>query len=184
MLRKEKTQKGIIMYEILISLCLMILVSGIVTVLLTYVFDSNERYSNNTIQQGKISRAINLLRTDIEKSKTVTLVKDPSGNITSVKIDFPDAKLPAVTELSKEWSFDTASNTLKYVKGTNTNTAVDGIMVKDAKSGANKSYFYYDGNKNLVLMITPVSLNKGKYDGVNIKNPIVTEYSLKYKEVK
>lgn len=164
-MRMLKNQKGNILINILIALLVSVMLGGAVTTLYIYGLDSFKIDTNYTAQQHKVVRSIQLLRKDIAEAQKIVVSHDGgilSPTIKSIKVIFPSG--PA----EKLWKFEDGS--LKV----NGSVAVDGLETT--------SRFGFSTNR-LILCIQPVATNTGKYQWKNIKNPIVTEYSVKYKVI-
>lgn len=163
-----RNQKGNTLINILMSLLVTVMLGGMVTTLYIYGLDSFKIDTNYTKQQHKLVKAIQLLRKDIAEASNIE-IKHTGGigtPVESIIVTFPSGGAP------KTWKFE--ANSLKCDVSGTTHVAVEEL---DSASKLN----YVASSDRLILCIQPLANNSGKYQWKNIKNPIITEFSVKYK---
>ncbi|KNY28204.1 hypothetical protein Bccel_3478 [Pseudobacteroides cellulosolvens ATCC 35603 = DSM 2933] len=160
--------------EVLIYTALLGIILPVMSSILLYGFDTYKSNYNYIRQEDMVSNVSNLLRKDIEASKIIKIISDKELQLT-----FPDGK-------SKTWKFG-SDNTLKV--GTT-------IVAKDIDSSSCKFEKRVPSaptpnweNKILVdegyvvLTIKPIETNSKKFTNRNFSKPIITEFSVRYKEI-
>lgn len=153
-----KSKRGISLVEILIYLALIGLVLQGVLGLMIYGLDSYNTNFNLVQQEKTISDAISALRKDIESASSVDV--DITKKILTLRL---------YNSTVKVWTLDAADNSLKV----GSTRVVDGIDVS-------KSNFYEQSGR-LILEIKPIETNTKKYKNRNYTEPIITEFSVRYK---
>jgi type II secretory pathway pseudopilin PulG len=153
-----KSKKGISLVEILIYLALIGLVLQGVLGLMIYGFDSYNTNFNLVQQEKTISDAISALRKDIESASSVNV--DSTKKILTLKL---------YNSAVKVWTLDVADNSLKV----GSTQVVDGIDVSNSN--------FYKQSGRLILEIKPIETNTKKYKNRNYTEPIITEFSVRYK---
>ncbi|MCX8129999.1 MAG: hypothetical protein N3I35_07875 [Clostridia bacterium] len=160
----KNNKKGISLPEIMIYFALVVVVSPIVlSVFLSCTSDYNTstRYIR---QQDKVIEATHLIRKDVEFAQGV-IVDEPNKIL---HLTFYDG-----TE--RFWRF--AGNALE--------TSTDGVIytsvVGELDTSGMDNSFKRIGN-SLILRIQPQKTNINRSRNRNIVNPIITEFSVKYKQ--
>ncbi len=192
-----KSKKGFSLIELLIALAIV----GIVSPIIFIVFVSGiEDYSTTTKyvdQQYTVMEVTRLIRQDVEEAKTITFEMDSApGSLKVNKIKFEFSASPA--KPSRIWKFESGTVSGKIVNGLW--LSVDGgttyVLVID-KLNLGESKFELDTTSldpssvtsryktaRLILSIRPEQLNKTKYKGRNVNENIITEFSVRYKDIK
>jgi type IV pilus assembly protein PilA len=158
---KGLNKKGVSLVEIVITLALIAVIAPILYAVFTYGVDVFYSYGRYVKQQDTVTEVLNHLRGDIK-------------NAYQFKVDGNVLTLIDSNNTQKIWLLD--DNKLKYVDSAgNEQDVVEGIDT------ANSSFSY--SGQVIVLNIQPITTNSGKYSARNIKKPITTEFSVKYKEL-
>jgi len=193
-------RKGFTLVEMLITVALI----GILSPLLfsIFVFGIQDYTSTNKYigQQNKVNEAIRLIRQDYEECKEVvvgmTSVAD-GAKVIWVKFEFPESyatPAPSATPIpkpkNKVWSFFKDEGTLSlYVGNDDPVTQFDSMafspMVKGLKTlptdPTDFAYSKFEFNSDtLKLYVKPIADNE-QYRGRNIKEQIITEFSVRNK---
>ncbi|MDP4183059.1 MAG: hypothetical protein Q8942_18475 [Bacillota bacterium] len=161
-----KQKKGLTLVEVLMYVVLLAIIAPIISVIMTHGFDSFKSNYNMIKQEDMVSTATQMLRNDIEYASKITLY---SGNNKKMDLEFPVSSGKA----KKTWLLDTADNTLK-VGST--------VIVKNLNVNSSK-FENFAGRGTIILTLQPAKLNNVKNTNRNFMNPIITEFSVRYKTI-
>ncbi len=154
--------RGMSLFEIVVSVALIAVITPILFVVFTYGVDIFYSYGRYTEQQDAVTEVLNHIRGDIKNAYQFQV---ESKKITLTYSDYTQ----------RVWVL--ADNKLKFVdREGNEQEVVEGIDTN------NSSFDYNDFKQVIVLNIQPIKTNSGKYSARNFNKPITTEFSVKYKE--
>jgi len=174
-----KNRKGFSLTELLIVIALL----GILSPLMFYIMVFGiEDYSTTTKyldQQYTVIEVSRLIRQDFEEAKKLTLYDEDGDNkIEMVKFEFSDTP----TREPKAWKFDSDSLKLYVGATASYNTVTFDTVINNLDIG--NSYFDVDStSERFILSIRPKELNNKKYRGRNVNENIITEFSVRYKQL-
>ncbi len=156
-MKKCKNRKGISLVEVLIYLALISVFTPMIMSAFVYGFESYRTNNNLIEQEKKVMSSIQKIRNDVSKCDVVS-----SSNTDRVELKFANGS--TVT-----WKFE--GNSLKK----DTEVIVEGI------DNAYSDFQIY--NDKLIVKIKPkITSNLNMHENRNILNPIITEFSVKYKK--
>ena len=174
-----KNRKGFSLTELLIVVAIL----GVVSPLLFYVLVFGlEDYSTTTKyldQQYTVMEVSRHIRQDFEEAKKVILYKNAANEVEKVEFQFADmpASPAAIAREEKIWKFESGSLQLD-VGDTGTFSVVKDNLDID------NSYFLLDSTyERFILSIRPKELNDKKYRGRNVNENVITEFSVRYKNL-
>jgi prepilin-type N-terminal cleavage/methylation domain-containing protein len=177
-MRLNNNQKGFSMIELLLALAIMALIGTLLTALLLFGTDTFRVYSNFTGQQDRIVDSLQRLRKDIEEASRITVYTQADGTFCTnfIRIDFPDAPQARV------WRFEDGKLELGVMPDASTQPASFQEAVGKLDTSAAGCKFKFSSTDGMItVFILPAANNSGRYEGKNIKDPIVTDFSVKYK---
>lgn len=138
-------------------------------------------------QQYSVMEVTSLIRKDIEEAKTITLKMNSvsTKKIDEITFEFRDP----TTNPARKWSFGTFTDPVSGVSYDGLKLSVGGGSYEGVvgKLDLTKCSFAVDtipGPTKIILTIKPENLNKTKYKGRNVNENIITEFSVRYKEIK
>ncbi|AGC68256.1 hypothetical protein Cst_c12650 [Thermoclostridium stercorarium subsp. stercorarium DSM 8532] len=138
------------------------MISAILTELMVFSTNSTAAYSRFGRQQFTVQDAFSRLNRDIEGAEKISFEDCIAGN------EYKTISLTINGELRK-WKFDGGK---LYFDST---VVVEGLT--------DESKFVYNlTEKNLTVILMPESTNEGRFR-FNLKKPVVSQYSLFYKNV-
>jgi len=156
-MKKCNKRKGISLVEVLIYLALISVFTPMIMSVFVYGFESYRTNNNLIEQEKKVSSVIQKIRSEVGRCDVVTWSSSSEINLTFSN---------GTTDV---WKFE--NDCLK--KGTE-------VLVTDID--VSKSDFQMS-NDILTVKIQPkITNNQNKYKNRNILNPIITEFSVKYKK--
>ncbi|HEY9063230.1 MAG TPA: hypothetical protein VIO64_22450 [Pseudobacteroides sp.] len=171
-----KNKKGISLIEVLLYVALLGMVLPMVSTMLMHGFDSYKSNYRFIEQENMISNVTHLIRKDIESAKTI--IFNPDGKEITLKFS---------GKSDKTWKFDSTDSTIKVgstivarnidVSKSSFDKQIDSLSYTETHTGAkvfDKGY--------ILLTIKPVETNK-KIKNRNFTKPIITEFSVRYKEI-
>jgi len=160
---KYLNKKGISLVEIVLTLALVGIITPIVLAIFTSSLDIYYSYGRYINQQDKVTDVLNHLRGDIK-------------NAYQFKVDGNVLVLIYSDGTKRIWEIN--DDKLKFIDRLgNVHDVVEGIDT------ANSSFDYSNSEQVIVLKIQPIKTNTGKYTARNYNKPIITEFSVKYKEL-
>ena len=154
-----KSNKGFTLPEVLLALLLIGIISVIVTELLVFNAASTTAYSKYGRQQFTLQDAFTRLNRDIEGAASISFDNHVSA------YDYKTIRL-TTDGISSEWTIDAGKLYL------------DSKVVVDGLSDESK---FAKANGCLAVVLKPEPTNEGRF-ALNITKPIVTQYSLTYKD--
>ncbi|HOQ37128.1 MAG TPA: hypothetical protein PLR73_05400 [Acetivibrio sp.] len=161
---KYLNKKGISLVEIVLTLALVGIITPIVLAIFTSSLDIYYSYGRYIEQQDNVSDVLSHLRGDI---KNAYQYKVEDNVLTLIYSDGTTQRI---------WKL--ADSKLKFIdRWGNVHDVVEGIDT------ANSSFDYSNSEQVIVLKIQPIKTNTGKYTARNYNKPIITEFSVKYKEL-
>lgn len=190
-MNNKKNKKGFTLVELLVALIIMAIVTTCITYQVMFGYESLTVYGNITIQQDKIQQAIKLLKKDISDSRDIKYTFNSGDILKYIDVVIPDytqdtkAKSGeisnATSNITKRWMIK--NNTLIFIiNPTGTAGDKEQIAVSGIKSdGTNPASYISFKQDSIVISILPMTVNTGKYQGSNIKEPITTQISVRYK---
>ncbi|MDP4093440.1 MAG: prepilin-type N-terminal cleavage/methylation domain-containing protein [Bacillota bacterium] len=167
-----KNNKGFTLLELLIVIAIIGIITPIICSMFESNIDINTTYTNYLYQQDKVTQTLQLLRKDIEEASGYNL-----DTLTqTLRLDFIDST-------SKYWRLNSDSTSTDYNSlefssdGSKYEVVIQGIDT------TNSSFIKNDSEKIITLKIKPVKTNSIKKDqSRNISEPIVTDFSVRYKK--
>lgn len=173
--------KGFTLVEMLLTLLIISILSVLVTSFLSYGYETFNVQTGYAGQQHKIQQALTLLGRDLRACRKIEYTtKAGFGTM----IQAMELEIPAVSGLGdarRTWELTGGALQCTVYEGASSSTAVSVEGIDTTNSAI--SLVTYSSNSAIVVSIVPEPTNKGKYQGNNIREPIITEYSVKYKEV-
>jgi len=167
-----KDKKGYSLVELLIVFAILAIITPVIFSLLYYGIEDFQTNSKNLDQHKKVLDIMQVIRKDIEEASEVQAF---------------DKKLVILAESgsTKYWKFD--GDTLKFSSDDTTyNIALTGLSYtldalnnKIPESTFEKSMSV---NDRIIVKIKPQNSNASRYQERNISNPIITEFSVRYKK--
>lgn len=177
-MRLSNNQKGFSLIELLLALAIMAVVGTLLTALLLFGTDTFRVYSNFTTQQDRIVDSVQKLRKDIEEASKITVYTLADGTFCTdfIRIDFPD------TPQARVWKFADKKLELGVMPDASTQPDAFREVVGNLDTSAAGCKFKFSSTDGMItVFILPAPNNSGRYEGKNIKDPIVTDFSVKYK---
>ena len=173
---RKINNKGFTFIETLVTLLVIAILSTVVTTFLMYGYESFNVYGNYTKQQDRMVQAVQLFRKDLEESQSI-VVRYTATVVDQVEFTFPGGTV-------HKWKFEDGALKKCVSQPSEADVyqvAVDGLILTEALSG---SYFRYDGSNGgyIVLAVRAAPTNSGKYEGNNVKEPVIVEFPVKYKK--
>ena len=165
MTQKKSNQKGFTLVEVLLTLLIIGIISVIVTQLLVFNVSSTRAFSMYNNQQYTVQDAFVRLSKDIEAASDITF--DSTDWITG---DQYKSFTVTIEGTDRKWTIENGTLFLS--------TAALGT--KEIITGFTDDSIFIWNNDCLTVKLKPKSTNTGK-NPVNVPNPIVYQYSLKYK---
>jgi len=138
------------------------IISVILTELLVFNAGSTKAYSRLGRQQFTIQDAFTRLNRDIEEAEEISFAD-------SFEIYGYKTIILKINGTSREWKIDGGRLYL------------DSVAVVEGLSDESK-FEYYSNEKCLAVVLKPVPTNEGRF-ALNLNKPIVSQYSLLYKEI-
>lgn len=170
MLKLLRNRKGVTLLEVIIYIALLVIIIPSISIFIAYGFDSYKSDYNLIQQQDAVTNAISMLRKDIELSKSYKVI-----GTNELELGFLN---PANISSDKIKTWKLINNTLSVTNGATTTVIVEGI-------DTSKSIFRNDDTKKTIaLEIQPIETNSKKYRNKNFLKPIITEFSVIYKNKK
>ncbi len=157
-----RDKKGFTLIELIMTVAIVSITLPLIFTFLMYCLRTNTACSNYISQQDKVTDVVQRIRKDVEEAKIVTDGGIKNNSITIILSD--------ESSTTETWKF--SDGTLKL----NGSIAVD--MLDTSESSLSISP---DGDR-LVLKILPERTNKDISRESNVWEPIVTEFSIRYKK--
>lgn len=157
-----RIKKGQTLLELILVIAITAIVLPVIFSILIYGFRTHSVCSNYISQQDKVTDVVQRIRKDVEEAKIVTDSGIKNNSITFVLAD--------ESNTTETWKFSDGALRL------NGSIAVD--MLDTSESSLSISP---DGER-LVLKILPERTNKDISKESNFWEPIVTEFSIRYKK--
>lgn len=187
----KKNNKGFSLIELLITLAIVGLFSPLVFAIFVSGIEDFSTTSKYMSQQYTVMEVTRLIRQDVEEAKEIKL--DVTEYYTKVVNEIEFVFDASASKPRRKWKFDKytdpSTGEEKYGLFLNIDGAgyervvdkldsdcsfkVDNISETDASVKPTK----------LILTIKPENLNKTKYRGRNVKENIITEFSVRYKKI-
>jgi len=187
-----KNRKGFSLTELLVTLAIIGLFSPLVFVIFVSGIEDFSTTTKYMGQQYSVMEVTSLLRQDIEEAKIITLsISDyPNKLVDEITFEFD----PTSSRLKRQWKFDTITDPTTgevinglwlNVDGAGYKCGVDELEVSQCSFKVDKIDAVDTSIKpeRLILSIKPESLNKSRYKGRNVNENIITEFSVRYKEI-
>ncbi|OPZ92284.1 MAG: hypothetical protein BWY74_01662 [Firmicutes bacterium ADurb.Bin419] len=187
-----KNRKGFSLTELLVTLAIIGLFSPLVFVIFVSGIEDFSTTTKYMGQQYSVMEVTSLLRQDIEEAKIITLsISDyPNKLVDEITFEFD----PTSSRLKRQWKFDTITDPTTgevinglwlNVDGAGYKCVVDELEVSQCSFKVDKIDAVDTSIKpeRLILSIKPESLNKSRYKGRNVNENIITEFSVRYKEI-
>lgn len=187
----KKNRKGFSLTELLITLAIVGLFSPLVFVIFVSGIEDYNTTSKYMIQQYSVMEVTRLIRQDIEEAKEVKLsISDYSTKVVDeIEFIFDTSS----SKPKRKWKFeeyiDSATGEASYGLCLSINGATYERLVDKLDLGCSFKVDTIDEMDDavkptkVILTIKPESLNKNKYRGRNVKENIITEFSVRYKEI-
>jgi len=187
-----KNRKGFSLTELLVTLAIIGLFSPLVFVIFVSGIEDFSTTTKYMGQQYSVMEVTSLLRQDIEEAKIITLsISDyPNKLVDEITFEFD----PTSSRMKRQWKFDTITDPTTgevinglwlNVDGAGYKCVVDELEVSQCSFKVDKIDAVDTSIKpeRLILSIKPESLNKSRYKGRNVNENIITEFSVRYKEI-
>jgi type II secretory pathway pseudopilin PulG len=174
-------KKGLTLIELLLYIALLGIILPIMTSILMYGFDTYNTNVKFIKQEDMISNVSHLLRKDVEKARRIEI----NSTNNEMTLYFYDGT-GAFTQ--KKWKFDNTDNTLKVndktiIKNIDANNSSFKTDLAGASSTLTSEGKTLWNNGTLILTLKPIETNKKKSQNRNFTKPIITEFSVRYKEI-
>ncbi len=154
----KKNKKGITLVELILYLAMVTMIAPMVLQIFVFGYNSYKTGFNYIEQQKKINEAVRLIQRDFELA-------------TSYKVENDKLKLVIYpSNITKEWSFSGDALML------GTNSVLDGIDSTISKFEENGM------TEHVVLKIKTRESNTTINTNRNVKDTIIAEFSVKYKD--
>lgn len=177
-----KNKKGISLIEVLLYVTLLGIVLPMISTILMHGFDSYKSNYKFIEQENTISNVTHLIRKDIESAKTI--IFSPDGKSITLKF---------LGKSDKTWMFDSTNSTIKAgsnvvaknidVSQSSFEKYINSADIEQGYDGTNLTNINIYKKGYIILTIKPQETNDKKYKNRNFTKPIITEFSVRYKEI-
>lgn len=190
----KRNRKGFSLIELLITMAIVGLFSPLVFALLVTGIEDYSTTSKYMSQQYSVMEVTRLIRQDIEEAKKINIkLNDYIPNMVD-EVEFVFDLSDSPTKPKRKWMFG------KYTDDATGNETYglflsidEGAYQRVVDKLDSECSFKVDQSKdkddklisptNLILTIKPENLNKTRYIGRNVKENIITEFSVRYKVI-
>ncbi len=185
--RMIKKNRGLSLVEVLLYVAILGLILPMMTTMYLHGFNSYKTNYNMIKQEETINNISLMLRKDIELAKSIKFESDKE-----IIINFQGTSVSP-----KTWKFDSVDNTLKmgsvvmakdldttncsFVKDVSNPVTVNTGSGSTPYTTAVGAQIYKNGS--LILTIKPIETNNTVSKNRNFTKPIITEFSVRYKEI-
>ncbi|MCX7921621.1 MAG: prepilin-type N-terminal cleavage/methylation domain-containing protein [Clostridia bacterium] len=178
------SKRGLTLIELIIVIAIIAIVVPSAYSLFMRGSEAYSTSNNQLVQQGRVIDVVQFIRKDVEEAQRIQM---PDPNLNEVVFTFGN---PGAGFTYRHWAFYN-DGTLRYWDSNGNSETVEDELdcisnaaspgtISNPNSPNCNSKFNITGDK-FIMSIKPRNTNIGKYQSANINNPIITEFSVRYK---
>ncbi len=179
-----KSKKGVSLIELLITLALMGVIAPILFTIFINGVDDFSSCSNYIDQQYRMQDVIRQIRQDVEAAKLVSCEVDTTVTPGSRgEKELLNVKFTFLDNSTRTWRFNDTTNILEL----STDDGANYIDVINKIDGSSCFKYYEDASepeiRQLILQIKTLENMGLRNKARNIKDEVITEFSVRYKSI-